>query len=274
MDFPGWNTSALALVMALGLAAVSPGSFAGQRGASVGQAAVAGATAPEFQIGRSVEDLATAYCPRGLERFLPGSYYYCVGVRDMARGNNARSREMLRIAAGWGNKSAQFLLGVGYFKGDVEPLNRPLGLAWMGLASERRDPTYAAIFSSAWKKATPQEQARAQELWRSMLPTYGDAHAARRADLRFKHERDALLVRENVGQQTCIFGMNTGNMSAAVPEFTQNNNMSACSGAELPVELVAKKLDVYAEQLFDGWAGHVTVGPLKIVSPSPTSGNH
>ena len=272
MNFPRWNTSVLGLVMALG--AVSPSSFAGQQKVPVGQAAVAGVAAPEFKIDRSVEDLATVYCPRGLERFLPGSYYYCVGVRDMAKGNNARSREMLRTAASWGNKSAQFLLGMGYFKGDVEPLDRPLGLAWMGLASERRDPTYAAIFSSAWNRATPQEQARAQELWRSMLPTYGDAHAASRAALRFKHERDALLVRANVGQQTCIFGMNTGNMSAAVPEFTGDNNMSACGGAELPVELVAKKLDVYAEQLFDGWAGHVTVGPLKIVSPSPTGGNH
>lgn len=272
MNFPGWDTSAFAFVMALGLAAVSPGS-SGQQVASMGQTAVAGVAAPEFKVDRSVEDLATVYCPRGLERFLPGSYYYCVGVRDMAKGNNARSRQMLRIAAAWGNKSAQFLLGMGYFKGDVEPLDRPLGLAWMGLASERRDPTYTAIFSSAWNSATPQEQARGQELWRSMLPTYGDARVARRADLRFKHERDALLVRANAGQQTCIFGMNTGNMSAAIPEFSKNNNMSACEGAELPVELVAKKLDVYAAQLFDGWAGHVTVGPLK-VSSSPPKGNH
>ena len=59
-------------------------------------------------------------------------------------------------------------------------------------------------------------------------------------------------------------------MSAAIPEFTANNNMSACAGAELPVEVVAKKLDVYAEQLFDGWSGHVTVGPLKTDSPSPS----
>lgn len=266
MNFPEWITLQLALVVALGT--VSPSNVAAQ------QTAVAVAAAPEFKVDRSIENLARTYCPRGLERFLPGSYYYCVGVRDMAKGNNARSREMLQIAASWGNKSAQFLLGMGYFKGDVEALDRPLGLAWMGLASERRDPTYVAIFSSAWNKATMQEQARAQELWRSMLPTYGDAHAAHRADLRFKHERDALLVRANVGQQTCIFGMNTGNMAAAIPEFKMNNNMSACSGAELPVELVAQKLDVYAEQLFDGWAGHVTVGPLKIASPSSTGGNH
>ncbi|WP_140649171.1 hypothetical protein [Rhodanobacter glycinis] len=262
MNFPGWNTSVLGLVMALG--AVSPSSFAGQQKVSVGQAVVAGVAAPEFKIDRSVEDLATVYCPRGLERFLPGSYYYCVGVRDMAKGNNARSREMLRIAASWGNKSAQFLLGMGYFKGDVEPLDRPLGLAWMGLASERRDPTYAAIFSSAWKGATTQEQARAQELWRSMLPTYGDARAARRAELRFKHERDALVSNAAYGARVCISGLSSNQVVSARPR----NDDTLCSYAQ-PVDFVAKKLDVYAEQLFDGWSGHVMVGPMKIVPSSP-----
>jgi hypothetical protein len=267
MNFSIWNAPMLALVMAL--SAVSQSSFAGQQRAFGGQTAVADVTAPQFKVDRSVDDLATAYCPRGLERFLPGSYYYCVGVRDMAKGNNARSREMLRIAAGWGNKSAQFLLGMGYFKGDVEPLDRPLGLAWMGLASERRDPSYTEIFSSAWKRATPQEQARAQEFWRSMLPTYGDAHAAHRAELRFKHERDALVSEAAYGGRVCLAGLTSNQIASARP----GNDDTLCSSAQ-PVSFVAKELDVYAEQLFDGWSGHVTVGPLKIASPSPTGVDH
>lgn len=218
-----------------------------------------------FEIDRTVDDLSKVYCPQGLEHFLPGSYYYCVGVRDLAKGNYPRSRRMLRIAAGWGNKSAQFLLGIGYFKGDTGRLDRPLGLAWMGLAAERRDPNYSAIFTSAWQQATPQERVRAQALWQSMLPTYEDAHAARRAEMRFEHERDALVARSSAGQQVCIAGLNVSHIGTVVPEYQANNNMSACGGADLPVELVAKKLDVYAEQLFDGWAGHVSVGALKAV---------
>jgi len=267
MNFLIWNASMLALVIPL--AAVGQSSFAGQQTALRGQTDVAGVTAPEFKVDRSVEDLATVYCPQGIERFLPGSYYYCVGVRDMAKGNNARSRKMLRIAAGWGNKSAQFLLGMGYFKGDAEPLDRPLGLAWMGLASERRDPSYTAIFSSAWKRATPQEQARAQEFWRSMLPTYGDAHAARRAELRFRHERDALVSDAAYGDRVCIAGLTSNQISSARPQKDE----TLCSSAQ-PVSFVAKELDVYAEQLFDGWSGHVTVGPLKIASSSPASVDH
>jgi hypothetical protein len=263
MTFQGWNTLAFAFMTALSLSVVSPSSFARQQVSSAGSAAMTSVAAPEFKVDRSVEDLATVYCPQGLERFLPGSYYYCVGVRDMAKGNHARSREMLQIASGWGNKSAQFLLGMGYFKGDVEPLDRPLGLAWMGLASERRDPTYAAIFSSAWKSATPQEQVRAQELWRSMLSTYGDARAARRAELCFNHERDVLVTNTMYGGRVCIAGLTSGPITSANPR----DEDTWCANAQ-PVEFVAKKLDVYAEQLFDGWSGHVTVGPLKSV-PSP-----
>jgi hypothetical protein len=240
------------------------------RAASIGQQKppVRLADAPStslFEADRTVESLGKTYCPQGLEHFLPGSYYYCVGVRDLAKGNYARSRRMLRIAAGWGNKSAQFLLGIGYFKGDTGQRDRPLGLAWMGLAAERRDPNYSAIFTSAWQQATPQERARAQALWQSMLPTYEDAHAARRAEMRFEHARDALVARSSAGQQVCIAGLNVSRISTVVPEYTATNNLSACGGADLPVELVAKKLDVYAEQLFDGWAGHVSVGALKAV---------
>jgi len=224
-----------------------------------------GSPAGLFEIDRTVDGLSKAYCPQGLEHFLPGSYYYCVGVRDLARGNYSRSRRMLRIAAGWGNKSAQFLLGIGYFKGDTGRLDRPLGLAWMGLAAERKDPNYSAIFTSAWQQATPLERARAQVLWQSMLPKYEDAHAARRAEMRFEHERDALVAQSGAGRQVCIAGLNVSHISTVVPEYLANNNMSACGGADLPVELVAKKLDVYAEQLFDGWAGHVSVGALKAV---------
>lgn len=260
MDTKRWNTVAVVFALTLGLVSLANAGVVSQQASPESPSITA---TDIFRPDRNIEDLAKVYCPTGLERFLPGSYYYCVGVRDMAKGNQARSRRMLRIAAGWGNKSAQFLLGMGYYKGDVEPLDRPLGLAWMGLAVERRDPTYSALFNSAWQRATPQERAQAQTLWQTMLPTYGDARAARRAELRFKHERDALLARGTMGQQTCIVGLNVASIGAVFPEYKRNDNTSPCGGAELPVEILAAKLDVYAEQLFDGWAGHVTVGPLR-----------
>ncbi|MCP1376201.1 hypothetical protein [Dyella lutea] len=97
-------------------------------------------------------DVARANCPQGLERHVPGEYYCCVGVRDPAAGKFARAGEMLDEAARWDNKRAQFLLGVGYFEGDAGQLNRPLGLAYLQLSSERDTPFYLAVYRSAAKR--------------------------------------------------------------------------------------------------------------------------
>jgi hypothetical protein len=219
-----------------------------------------------FKPDRSVEALAHNYCPTGLEHYLPGSYYYCVAVRDMAKGNYARSREMLEIASAWGNKSAQFLLGLGYFKGDTEPLDRGKGLAWMGMAIERHDANYVAIFNSAWGQASMQERARAQVLWRSMLPKYGDQYAARRAEQRYQRERARLLSEEASGARICVVGLTSGQQSSipvSMYSIEESNDMQC--GGQTPVIFVAQRLDVYAEQLLGDWRGHVSVGPLKPV---------
>lgn len=256
--------------LTLALAAVSLGSIARQQIPSVGSPATQSGAAPEFTNRRSVEELAQMDCMPGIERFLPGVYYHCVGVRDAARGKHDRARAMLEIAAGWGSKPAEFLLGVGYYKGDLQPKDRARGLAWLKLAAERKDPTYLAIFASAWKQATPQEQADAQQLWRSMMPVYGDQRAARRADLRFRHERDALLARRQTnGQRTCIAGLTTGKIEPLPVMKGFEDNTSACGGSDVAAVFVADRLNSYAEQLFDGWQGHVSVGDLQAVPASP-----
>lgn len=84
-----------------------------------------------------LEEAKNLTCLSGLEHMLPGIYYYCVGARDLARGKGARGMGKLKIAADWGSKPAQFTMGVGYYNGDVVPQNRPLGLAWLGLAACR-----------------------------------------------------------------------------------------------------------------------------------------
>ena len=206
---------------------------------------------------RDLEEAAQLQCPPGLERFVPGVYYYCVGARDLARHRDGRAREMLELAAAWGSKPAQLTLGIGYFTGNAVPMNRPLGLAWLGLAAERRDPAYVAIFKSAWDKASPQEQARAEELWRGMRPKYGDDHAARRAERRYQQERQELVRNEVYGAQVCIAGL-------TVRQVVRSD--SGCV-ASTPVGLIAKKVDVYADSLFDGWSGHVSVGQLEQVPP-------
>jgi hypothetical protein len=220
--------------------------------------AQAGSSDPQVS---SLDMAANMPCPPGLERFVPGVYYYCVGARDLARHQDDRGREMLELAAAWGSKPAQLTLGVGYFKGDAMPLNRPLGLAWLGLAAERRDPAYVAIFKSAWDKASPDEQARAQSLWQDMRPKYGDDHAAHRAERRYRRERWELVRNEIYDVHTCIAGLT---VTQVVP--SEGVGGPDCVGS-MSLNLVAKKIDVYADSLFEGWSGHVSVGQLQQVAP-------
>lgn len=201
-------------------------------------------------------------CPEGLERILPGIYYYCLGAKDLASGRHARGMSLLQEAAAWGSKPAQFTLGLGYFKGDVAPRDRPLGLAWLGLSTERGDPFYAGVFNSAWQKATPDERARADVLWKSLLPEYEDAHAAARAWQLYERVRNRMLQGEVFGASWCIRGVNVANGGMAPAR--ENGSRLLCSGAS--GSAVAKKLDHYAAPLFDGLRGKVTVGPLQQVS--------
>ncbi|HEU4670386.1 MAG TPA: hypothetical protein VFR91_06745 [Dyella sp.] len=209
-------------------------------------------------------DVARSNCPPGLERYVPGEYYYCVGVRDLAGKKFARAREMLDDAARWGNKRAQFLLGVGYFKGDAGQLNRPLGLAYLQLASERGTPFYLAVYRSAVTQASVQEQAQASQLVRQMTPVYGDATAARRAELHYRHARSDLTDQAGFDEKVCIDGITGGKVPPLHP--LKDQTVTVLCPAAQPVDRVLVRLDRYADRLLEGWVGRVTVGDVQPVA--------
>lgn len=201
-----------------------------------------------FRPDRSLDEVGASYCARGLERFLPGSYYYCVGRRELAKGRSAASANALEQAARWASKQAQFLLGVGYYKGDFVPLDRARGLAWLTLAAERGDVVYQAVLNSAREQALPDELRHAEHLLQDMKMIYGDEVAARRAERRYRRERDALTRGEVYGAVICIEGLNVDHIGSG-----------GCQAAQ-PVWMVARQVDSHAAELFQGWQGHVTVG--------------
>lgn len=207
-------------------------------------------------------------CPSGLERFLPGIYYYCVGARREAQLPPKPAIEMLKTAASWGSKPAQFLLGLNYYKGEGVAQDRVQGLAWLGLAAERGDPTYLAVFRSAWFKASPAEQAQADQLWNALKPRYADAVAAHRAEQRYLRARRELVRNEVYGAQVCIAGLTS---QSVVPTHSiPGAPPDGCVGS-IPVELAAQKVDNYAAYLFQGYQGHVLVGTPEPVAPPATA---
>lgn len=167
---------------------------------------------------------------------------------------------------------------MGYLNGDIVARDRARGLAWLGLASERRDPNYQAVLHSAWQQATPAEQAQANALWKAMRRTYGDARAAKRAERRYRHERDQLLDGVTLGLRVCVAGLTQRDM-AALPAPMRPGGPSLAGGPGLsdfqlsagcpggaPAATVLHRLDGFAGSLFEGLEGQVTVGPL---SPAP-----
>lgn len=220
-------------------------------------------TQVDFKSDRTLKEVSQSYCAQGLERFLPGSYYYCVGRRALAKGNKVKSVAALEQAARWGSKQAQFLLGVGYTKGDNAPLDRALGLAWLALAAERKDMVYLGVLKSSLAHASEEERARAALLYQSMLGTYGDEVAARRAERRFQRERNVLVRGEVYGVELCIAGLNAFQIEPAWDIGGKDNNF--CPSRQ-PVWQVAQHVDMFAAELLQGWAGHVSVGDLQKLS--------
>jgi hypothetical protein len=129
------------------------------------------------------------YCPPAIEPILPGDYYACEARSAYAHEDYRKTIDLLQESAYWANKDAQYSLGLTYFNGDMPEVaqDRPLGLAWLALAAERKNQQYQLAYAAARAKSTPQEYQQALKLWRQLRIKYADKVAEKRAILRFNH---------------------------------------------------------------------------------------
>lgn len=197
-------------------------------------------------------------CAQGLERLLPGDYYFCAAARDMGHGHNSSSRERLRDAAHWASKPAQFALGLMYFNGDEGPSNRPLGLAWLALADERHDPRFEGAFVQAYTQATPAERVQANEYWLTLKEDYSDAVAGQRARRRFNNEMRDIVAASMFGGSVFIDGITPPDG----PGFGQFSNGEGTRVSGSHGFSVNRSLNKAGDEFFRGMAGTVTVGEV------------
>ncbi|WP_232823544.1 hypothetical protein [Dyella sp. C9] len=201
------------------------------------------------------EDLANTNCAIGEEKFLPGDYYYCLGTQTYGSHRYESAQRFFTTAASWASKPAQYVLGIMALNGDHQPVNRPLALAWMALASERPNSDFQKAYQTAYAAASASERKAAQELLAKMRPIYGDSTAAVRAEKRYADGMAMLTRLSNSGGKYCMAG--AGNSADPVTD------PASCPQAGMVVKVV----DAAAVNVFDGWVGHVQVGPLQQVGP-------
>ncbi len=131
-------------------------------------------------------------------RFLPGLYHFERGCARYAKGHVDEAMAEWTLAAGWAVKEAQYNLGLALFTGERVARDRPLGLAWLAVAAERKDRMFSASLAAAWDAATPAERQQANALHAPLLARYGDARTRRKAMAHFEREL-AQLTGSRVG---------------------------------------------------------------------------
>lgn len=227
-------------------------------------AAANGASTPQAaNAAPSDADLGATKCAIGEERFLPGDYFYCLATQNYGEQHYTYAKKFFTEAAGWASKPAQYVLGIMALDGDHQPVNRPLAIAWLALASERPQSDYALAYKSAYASATATERQAAEQLLVTMRLTYADATAAVRAEKRYA-DGMAELTRMSSGEESyCMEGL----VTPADPD----PNPLQC----LQMQPLVNAIDKQAANVFDGWAGHVSVGvlqPVHTAAPSKSGG--
>ncbi|HEX7340801.1 MAG TPA: hypothetical protein VF269_00855 [Rhodanobacteraceae bacterium] len=207
---------------------------------------------------------------------MPGKTDYCLGLRAWQSGHYDTGLELLKLAAGWGSKGAQYTLGLIYYNGHHVPVNRALGLAWLELANQRRnDPQIERVAYSTRQWATSNQRKQAQALYLQMRKAYGDKVAATRAWRHLRHWRLAHTPFYTKGcvivyGQEAYVALSRGIGNPVRPNRKGLAGFAVCVRLNTRHVLVQKLVQKY----FHGFMGTVTVGPLQQVKASAASTVH
>lgn len=128
---------------------------------------------------------ASALSKEGMHH-LPGTYYFRKGCAAWKDGNARDAIYLWKIAASWGQKSAQYNLGIAYYTGEGVKKDTVLGLAWLGLAAERHHSLFQDSLDIAWYQSSVEERTASQKKFAELKPRYGDDVALKRALRRYE----------------------------------------------------------------------------------------
>jgi len=137
--------------------------------------------APDYDSGASAGAMSNGNFNTPESDGRPGVKFFTLGVQAFRKGDYRHAIDMYKVAASWAYKPAEYNLAVMYFKGQGIPVDRPRGAAWMVLAAERGDLTYAKARDLMVTVLSRTEFAKTDEIWSELKRAYGDKVALRRA---------------------------------------------------------------------------------------------
>ena len=211
----------------------------------------------------------------------PGEYYFYIGALANQRHDYQHAIAMYKVAASWAYKPAEYNLGVLYLNGHGSPVDLPRAMAWFALAAERNETQYVYAKQLLYAHLTPAQFEDANQIWRELLPTYGDQAALPRAKARWREVRYA-ATGSRVGSAAThlviggVVGLN--NHQAPVNYDVGNGGIIATTPGEitgvhqtdgyLAYQQLRASDDPYDPKfLNDLMSGTVTVGILTPVKP-------
>ena len=209
--------------------------------------------------GTGAAATATAACPQlGMKQdpappsnLLPGSYFEYRARSYLKQDEPASALGMYKLAAYWGNKYAQYNIGILYFVGgkSIAP-DRARAAAWLRLAAGSQQPGMTDAFQKVLEALTPAERAQADIVWNELQTKYADTLTRQRVITRYQTER------RNVTGSRVGF---VGSLTLCLPD-----------GSEADGYTYYKQMDKVFETYVDTMFGHATVGPLVPISePAP-----
>ncbi|HET9818924.1 MAG TPA: sel1 repeat family protein [Rhodanobacteraceae bacterium] len=240
--------------------------------------------APDYGSGASAGVLSNPFnTPESDGR--PGVKAYKEGMRAFNRDDYKHAVHMLKVAASWGYKPAEYNLGVMYFQGEGVPVDRPLGAAWLVLAAERGNPNYTAARDVVITWLNAAEFARTDELWGQLKQTYGDEVALRRAKAQWalaRSQKTGSRVGGTVGELRVGIAAGHGafktamtnnrGQSAKTVSFASSSWMNLLTGGSTDGDIAYKQFtqsdDPYDPIFLKGHTGTVSVEPLQSVEPA------
>lgn len=216
--------------------------------------------------------------PAIVVKYLPGKYYEQRAQDAVKRQNFRQALEMYEKAGYWGNKIAQYDVGMLYLRGaDGVPADRVRGTAWLGIAAQTHTPDADKALGEAYASLNAEQRAAAGELWKQLKVDYDDKVTLDRASKKFNDQlmRDKGTLNGPPEYTTITYGSfgGGGGDQMANPIFDPNTGALQGGRTQGVTRTVnAAKFIAAVKDQFSDFV-HTQFGAVDVGQPESVSGN-